>query len=985
MKIRLNVIPILLLILTLIPRSMQAAPLAFATPAAQTTKKAAVDPQARLAEITQNDPTLSDDFSRSNGNWSTKSDDKDLTFAYKDRSFHIRIGKDNYTTWRTNTEANKLKLTDFYLEVNMTQIDGPPDGEFGVVFREVNTDNFYMFTIRQAGTYALWKHVDKEWQTVIDWTKSSAIHSNKKATNKLGLLAEADEITLFMNDEVLTQIQDDAFVQGTIGLALGTQKQGGLEVAFDNFNLWSLYAEPKDLSSRVQDMTEAAPAFTDDFKTDNGDWTTKSKEKDVSFTYKDDAFHILVDRKQWTAWTFNKQIDDLKLSDFYLEAEASQIDGPKGGEFGIVFRQTDSKNFYLYSISREGTYSLWKEVDGTWQPIIDWTNTDAIQTDLNATNKLAVLAEGPQLTLFLNDQVLFHLKDNAFLSGTVGLMTGTYADPGVEVAFSKLNIWPLKGSAEETPTAEETLAVDADAVKTHIEEITQSEPVFTDNFRRADSDWDTKSDDKDVAFTFVNRALHIRVAKKEWLTWIFNKKVDNLQLGDFYAESEISAVNTPDDAQFGLLFRFVDSKNFYKFGISRSGAYSLIKSVDNEWKTIVDWTKSNLIQTDAKARNKLGVLAEDSQITLLVNDEVLTQVTDDSFSSGSLGLMAGAYDKGNVEVAFNKLDIWALGGETTETPTAEEANTETVTPEATETPEETVTAEETITEEATITETPEETATPEETMTEEATKTPEATDTPAEEATATPTPKGTPTRTANGSAKPIVVKALSAQAFNTYKVRMEMSVDGKAGVQPMKGNLIIETTQNVAKNQSSILLDGSLVKDFISKEMKLAGMEIDQMTLYKTGANLLIQVTGNLNTCFKADPNDERFSSLQKVAGFADLLDSLAGKEAKLSGSLVGKETVNGIPTQHYLIDAEAMNASSGSSENDHMDSGEIWVALNGQYPVRLSVEGPTEISSFLGDETYKGRLAVTLDVANVNAGVNITLPAACQKPITMP
>ena len=105
MKLRLHVIPILLLILTLVPRSMQAAPLAFATPTAETTKQADTDPQARIAEITQNDPTLSDDFSRNNGNWSTKSDDKDLTFAYKDRSFHMRVGKDNFSTWRTNTEG----------------------------------------------------------------------------------------------------------------------------------------------------------------------------------------------------------------------------------------------------------------------------------------------------------------------------------------------------------------------------------------------------------------------------------------------------------------------------------------------------------------------------------------------------------------------------------------------------------------------------------------------------------------------------------------------------------------------------------------------------------------------------------------------------------------------------------------------------------------------------------------------------------------
>src|SRR5262249_14447701 len=149
-----------------------------------------------------------------------------------------------------------------------------------------------------------------------------AIHTAKKATNKLGLLAEGGDITLLANDKVLTQVKDDTFSQGTLGLAAGTLKQGGLEVAFDNLNLWSLYAEPADIQTRIEDITATDPAFSDDFQKDNGDWTTKSDSKDVTYAYANRAFHIHVNRKQWTAWTFNQKIDDLKLSDFYLEAEA---------------------------------------------------------------------------------------------------------------------------------------------------------------------------------------------------------------------------------------------------------------------------------------------------------------------------------------------------------------------------------------------------------------------------------------------------------------------------------------------------------------------------------------------------------------------------------------------------------------------------------------------------------------------------------------
>ena len=988
MKIRLHVLPVLLLICSLAAHPVQAAPLLRAA------TSSVADAQARIETITAEDPIFADDFTRNTGAWSTKSDDKDLTYTYKDRAFHLRIGKDNSTVWRTNTKINELKLTNFYLEADAAQVEGPPDGEFGLVFHEVNSDNFYLFAIRQAGAYSLWKHVDQEWEALVDWTDTDAVRTAKKATNKLGLLVEENEITLLVNDEVLTQLYDDTFGQGMIGLAAGTVDQGGLEVSFDNVSLWSLYQESPDLPDHLQDIMGSEPAFTDNFQRDEGHWTNKADDPDVSFTYKNRALHIRVDRQKWTAWTFNEQIDDLKLSDFYLEAEASQVDGPQGAEFGLVFRQVDKDNFYLYSISREGTYSLWKQVDSKWRPIVDWTTTDALQTDAEAVNKLGILAEGAQITLLLNDQVLFQLQDNSFQTGTVGLLTGTYDDSGAEVAFTKLAIWPLKSAEENTPTAEVTetstpeATPTADNVQAHIETITQAEQAFSDDFRRDDGYWKTKSTDKAVTFAYANRALHIRIDKKNWLTWTFNQQIDALNLSDFYLESDVAAVGAPDDAQFGVVFRFVDNKNFYKFAISRSGTYSLVKSVDDEWETIVDWTKADAIQIDPKAKNKLGLLVEGDQIALLVNDELLTQVTDDTFMTGTVGLLAGAYNTSGVEVAFDKLDIWSLNANAEETATPEAQTptdtepTDTPTPEATETSAETETStpEATITDEATSAETPEETATAEATATEEAT----ATDTPA--ATPTPGAKGTPTTTANGASAPIKLQAFTAQSFSAYKLRMEMKLDGQAGEQAMKGNLIIETSKNVGKNQSRVLIDGTLVKDFISKQMKLPGMEIETMTVFKTGEDLLVLVTGNLNTCFKATPNDERFSSLDKITEFGQLIDTIAGNDSKLRGVLVGKEIINGLQTQHYTIDVEAMNAAnSNSSATDHMESGAIWVALNGQYPVRLHAAGPTEIGSFLDDKDFAGHMDITFDVSDVNVPLNLALPAACQRPITIP
>ena len=52
-----------------------------------------------------------------------------------------------------------------------------------------------------------------------------------------------------------------------------------------------------------------------------------------------------------------------------------------------------------------------------------------------------------------------------------------------------------------------------------------------------------------------------------------------------------------------------------------------------------------------------------SQISLLVNGEVLDQVTDDSLSSGQIGffLWSTALDEDGLDAAFDNFRLWDLG------------------------------------------------------------------------------------------------------------------------------------------------------------------------------------------------------------------------------------------------------------------------------------------------------------------------------------
>ncbi|MGE5604008.1 MAG: SH3 domain-containing protein, partial [Nitrososphaerales archaeon] len=128
---------------------------------------------------------------------------------------------------------------DFYVEVDAAAEAGPADGMLGILFRYEDIDNFYAFLVSGDGWYTMLKYVDGEMSRPIDWSESTALQTGEGAENKVAVLANGREIAVFANDEELDRAQDGSFATGQIALVAGTNKEGDLEVSFDNFGLWT--------------------------------------------------------------------------------------------------------------------------------------------------------------------------------------------------------------------------------------------------------------------------------------------------------------------------------------------------------------------------------------------------------------------------------------------------------------------------------------------------------------------------------------------------------------------------------------------------------------------------------------------------------------------------------------------------------------------------------------------------------------------------
>ena len=72
---------------------------------------------------------------------------------------------------------------------------------------------------------------------------------------------------------------------------------------------------------------------------------------------------------------------------------------------------------------------------------------------------------------------------------------------------------------------------------------------------------------------------------------------------------------------------------------SQSFAVSVQK--DGQWSNLVDWTRSEAIKPYGV--NQLEVLAQGSHFTFTINGQVVSEVDDDHFSQGLVGLAIEGY------------------------------------------------------------------------------------------------------------------------------------------------------------------------------------------------------------------------------------------------------------------------------------------------------------------------------------------------------
>ena len=190
-----------------------------------------------------------------------------------------------------------------------------------------------------------------------------------------------------------------------------------------------------DASLSLFEETSKWPlAFNETYNENSRGWAEGSEDDPE---YANSKWSIEDGKYIWEAEAYDGFIwwvrPDMEMfSDFQLAVNAKPVINSDFGEYGLIFRQMDAKNYYLFELDGRGNYAFYINYQGEWESLLGWKYSSEIV--LGEENRLSVIAKGDEYLFFINDAFIDAYQDDRLKSGRAGLLIGL-GNPGEEGAW----------------------------------------------------------------------------------------------------------------------------------------------------------------------------------------------------------------------------------------------------------------------------------------------------------------------------------------------------------------------------------------------------------------------------------------------------------------------------------------------------------------------------------------------------------------------
>ena len=392
-------------------------------------------------------------------------------------------------------------------------------------------------------------------------------------------------------------------------------------------------AEP--LATPEPTSTIAPNKFVDDFSDPKSGWDV-STGAEGSVGYENGEYVIQVDKVDFSLWANPGR----KFDDVLVGVTAQPADNSATADMGAICRYQDVDNFIYGGITSDGFYGISQVKKGDLNILTGGgklQRSDVIHQN-GASNQIQILCAGNRFTLVVNGQSVAEITADAPASGDVGLIAGTFEKPGARVRFDNFSA--------ALPSNTEVSGIQS-----------SSKAQFTDDFSDPKSGWDVRETDNG-ATGYQDGRYFIRVDKPKYQLWSTpGRSVD----GDVMVKVTAGLARGPQQNEMGVICRYQDRKNFIYGSIGTDGYYAIVEIKDDA-ETILTgsgkFQKSDAIPVGSETY-VIRLACEGDRYTLFVNDQQIDSASSSAFSGGDVGLLAGTFDQGGVEVLFDDFSVSA--------------------------------------------------------------------------------------------------------------------------------------------------------------------------------------------------------------------------------------------------------------------------------------------------------------------------------------
>ena len=179
--------------------------------------------------------------------------------------------------------------------------------------------------------------------------------------------------------------------------------------------------------------------------------------------------------------------------------------------------------------------------------------------------------------------------------------------------------------------------------------------LLSEDFSSNSNSWDNVSD-SNMTTNYYNDAYRILVNMPNYDAWA---NPDDLSFTDVQVEVDAIKNDGPNVNDFGIICRYTNADSYYYGVISSDGYYGIYKKT-SQGGTQLGLGKeqfSEKILTGA-VTNHIRFDCVGSTLTLYVNGTAIDQRSDQTYTEGNIGLIAGTYTEAGTDILFDNLFVY---------------------------------------------------------------------------------------------------------------------------------------------------------------------------------------------------------------------------------------------------------------------------------------------------------------------------------------